>query len=89
MQELTAASGKQLDDYTLERVQDDEEAYLSAGYSQAEAETIASQSLMIPQDSQVKQLKMMLLNFDSTKNVIQRLIAVYKKGNVDSIYACM
>ncbi|MGH7952752.1 MAG: RNA polymerase sigma factor [Limisphaerales bacterium] len=56
VQELTAASGKQLDDYTLDRVQDEEEAYLSAGYSQAEAETIASQSLMLSQDPQVKQL---------------------------------
>ena len=41
VQELTAASGKRLDDYTLDRMQDDEEAYLSAGYSAAEAERIS------------------------------------------------
>jgi hypothetical protein len=41
---------------TTHRVQDDEEAYLSAGYSQAEAETIASQSVTVPQDGQIKQL---------------------------------
>ncbi len=56
VQELATASGKQMDDYTLERIQDDDEAYLSAGYSTAEAETIAHQSLLIPQDSQIKQL---------------------------------
>ena len=56
VQELAAASGKQLDDYTLARVQDDEEAYLSAGYSAAEAERIADSSLMMSQLGQVKQL---------------------------------
>jgi RNA polymerase sigma factor (sigma-70 family) len=56
VQELTAISGKPLDDYTLARVQDDEEAYLSAGYSAAEAERIADSEIMLPQLSQVKQL---------------------------------
>jgi hypothetical protein len=56
IQELAAAAGKQLDDYTLNRVQDNEEAYLSAGYSPAEAERIADSSLMMSQLGQVKQL---------------------------------
>jgi RNA polymerase sigma factor (sigma-70 family) len=57
VQELTAASGKQqFQDYTLDRVEDDEEAYLSAGYSVAEAESISYMSLEIPQLAQVKQL---------------------------------
>jgi len=56
VQELTAASGKGFDDYTLDREQDDEEAYLSAGYSAAEAERIADSCLTLPQLSQVKQL---------------------------------
>lgn len=57
VQELTAASGKpQFQDFTLNRMQDDEEAYLSAGYSVAEAETIASRSLELPYLSDVKQL---------------------------------
>ena len=57
VQELLAASGKQqLEDYTLERVQDDQEAYLSAGYSTAEAARIAMSWLELPQLSQVKQL---------------------------------
>lgn len=46
MQDLIAASSKpQFQDYTLERVQDDEEAYRAAGYSVAEAKTIPSGQL--------------------------------------------
>jgi hypothetical protein len=56
IRELAAASGKQFSDYSLERAQGDQEAYLSAGYSAAEAERIADSWLMIPQDSQVKHL---------------------------------
>jgi RNA polymerase sigma factor (sigma-70 family) len=56
VQELTAASGKQLDDYTMERAQDDEEVYLSAGYSAAEAERIALPWLELPQLRPVKQV---------------------------------
>jgi RNA polymerase sigma factor (sigma-70 family) len=56
IQELAAASGKGFDDYTLARAQDDEEAYLSAGYSAAEAERISDAWLMLPALSQVKQL---------------------------------
>jgi hypothetical protein len=56
IQELAAASGKQGDDYTLDRMQDDEEAYLSAGYSAAEAVGISFPSLDLPQLAQEKQL---------------------------------
>jgi hypothetical protein len=56
VQELAAASGKQFDDYTLDRVQDDEEAYLSAGYSMAEAKAMASMQLSLPALAQEKQL---------------------------------
>ena len=56
IQELTAAAGKSLDDYTLDRVQNDEEAYLSAGYSAAEAKEIGSFGIALPQLSQVRQL---------------------------------
>jgi len=57
VQELVAASGKQqFQDYTLDRAQDDEEAYLSAGYSAAEAERIAMSWLEAPQLVEVKQL---------------------------------
>jgi hypothetical protein len=57
VQELTAASGKpQYQDYSLDRTQVDEEAYLSAGYSAAEAKLIALPWLMVPQFGNVKQL---------------------------------
>lgn len=57
VQDLIAASGKaQFQDYTLERVQDDEEAYRAAGYSVAEAKTIPSMQLLLPQLLQLKQL---------------------------------
>jgi len=57
VQELTAAAGKsQYQDYTQNRVQDDVDAYLSAGYSAAEAKSIALPWLMVPQFSPVKQL---------------------------------
>lgn len=42
VQELVAASGKQqFEDYSAQRVQDNEQAYLAAGYSVAEANAIA------------------------------------------------
>jgi uncharacterized protein YbaP (TraB family) len=42
-----------------------------------------------PLDSQVMELKKIALNFDSVKNVMSDLIAVYKKRNVDSLYSYM
>src|SRR6185436_5872129 len=60
VQELIAASGKQhFQDYTRERMQDDEEAYLAAGYSAAESKTIPGSQLLLPQ---LKQVKMLGLN---------------------------
>ena len=57
VQELAAAYGKpQFQDYTMERVQDDQEAYLSAGYSTAEAAKVSMSWLKLPQLMQVKQL---------------------------------
>jgi RNA polymerase sigma factor (sigma-70 family) len=65
IQELTAAGGKQYDDYSLEREEDDEEAYSSAGYSTPDAETIATQSLIISQDPEIKQLGVDLVSLAS------------------------
>jgi hypothetical protein len=62
VQDLTAASGKSLNDYTLARAQADEEAYLSAGYSAAEAIRISDGWLMVSQLSQVKQLGVNLVD---------------------------
>lgn len=63
VQELLAASSKQqYQDYTQNRVQDDAEAYLSAGYSEAEAKTIALPWLMVPQFGALKQLGVEMIN---------------------------
>ena len=60
VQELVAVSGKQqFQDYTLDRMQDDEEAYLAAGYSVAEARTIP---VSLPQLRQVKDLGLSLVD---------------------------
>src|SRR2546426_590888 len=60
VQELVAVSGKQqFKDYTLDRMQDDQEAYLAAGYSVAEARTIP---VSLPQLRQVKDLGLSLVD---------------------------
>jgi hypothetical protein len=57
VRELEAAFAKpKLQDYWVERVQNTEEAYLSAGYSAAEAKAVALGSLQLPQLAQFKQL---------------------------------
>jgi tetratricopeptide (TPR) repeat protein len=57
VRELAAANAKpKLSDYWVERVQNVEEAYRSAGYSQAEAKAVALSSLQLPQLAQFKQL---------------------------------
>jgi RNA polymerase sigma factor (sigma-70 family) len=56
VQELSAASGKSLDDYSVGRIQDDVEAYLTAGYPMADAEEMGGYGILLPQANQVKQL---------------------------------
>jgi hypothetical protein len=57
VQELNAASAKQpFQDYTMDRIQDDYEAYMSAGYPLAAAETVSARGLLLPQLAQVKEL---------------------------------
>jgi RNA polymerase sigma factor (sigma-70 family) len=58
VQELTAASGKSLDDYNADRVENDAEAYLAAGYSLADAKELAASQLLQPQLAQMKQLSL-------------------------------
>src|ERR1019366_1494990 len=50
------AGGKPFQDYTLNRVQADEEAYMAAGYSIVDAEAQATSKLLLPQLAQFKQL---------------------------------
>jgi RNA polymerase sigma factor (sigma-70 family) len=67
VQELIAASGKQqFQDYTLDRMQNDEEAYLAAGYPIAEAKTIPAWQLLLPQLRQVKDLGVQMVDLASS-----------------------
>jgi cell division protein FtsB len=58
VQEFSTASGKQFNDYTLSRYQDDEEAFLAAGYAEADAKALSSEQLLLPQLAQMKQLNL-------------------------------
>lgn len=42
-----------------------------------------------PLDSQISSLKKTVMNFDSVKNVMTEMIAVYKSRNIDSLYRYM
>lgn len=56
VQALEAAAGKPLDDYTSERIEDDMEAYLAADIPLAEAKELATEQLLLPQLSQLRDL---------------------------------
>jgi hypothetical protein len=57
VQDLSAAAGKsQFQDYSLDFVQNAEEAYRSAGYPEAEAKTVAETSLLLPHLAPLKEL---------------------------------
>ena len=63
LQELQAATGKStFQDYSIDAVQNAEEAYRSAGYSEAEAKSIAAWDLLLPQLSDSKQLSQNLID---------------------------
>ena len=54
--EVQAAAGKPVLDYAIERIDDATDAYLSAGYSDAEATALAMGSLLMPHLAQLKDL---------------------------------
>ena len=57
LQEIATAAGKSgWQDYSLNFVQDAEEAYRAAGYSEADAKSIASTSLLLPHLVELKQM---------------------------------
>jgi hypothetical protein len=57
VQEITAASGKQqFQDYTMDFLQNAEDAYRSAGYSDAEAKSIAATQLLLPDLAELRAL---------------------------------
>lgn len=62
MKELSAAAGKNnYQDYTLSRLQDDEEAYLAAGYTISEAKVAAFSRLGLPHLAQLKELGLQMV----------------------------
>lgn len=66
VKEFAAASGKSFQDYTAERVQDDTEAYLAAGYSLADAKFVAGSQLLLPQLQQTKDLGLDMIDLAKT-----------------------
>ena len=67
VQELIAATGKpQFQDYTLERTQDDDEAFRTAGYPVAQAKLAATMQLLLPQLVQVRELNQEMINLASS-----------------------
>ena len=56
VKEFMAASGKQFDDFSAQRYQDDTEAYLAAGYSAADAKAAAGFNLLLPQLRETRDL---------------------------------
>jgi hypothetical protein len=62
VQELGAAAGRQqFTDYTAERIQNDEEAYRAAGYSEGDAKMAANYGLVLPQLGQMKGLSQQIV----------------------------
>jgi len=68
MRELAGAAGKQFDDYTLKRAEDDVDAYLSAGYPPAEAQVVSSGAVLLPQLATMKQLGLQLVDLANSYN---------------------
>jgi RNA polymerase sigma factor (sigma-70 family) len=67
VQEMAAASGKGgFQDYSTDRMMDDREAYLEAGYSSAEAEISSATQLLLPQLTQVRDLALQLADLSKS-----------------------
>jgi len=62
VQEVQAAATKPIQDYSLDFVQNGEEAYRAAGYSDAEAKMIATSTLLLPQLAEYKQVSVSLVD---------------------------
>jgi RNA polymerase sigma factor (sigma-70 family) len=70
LQDLAAAASKpRLQDYSIERARDDEEAYHSAGRSAMDAKFAASANLLMPHLAQVGELGRNLVEFATTYQV--------------------
>src|SRR3989442_6220191 len=65
VQELLVAVTKPIQDYSLDFVQNGEEAYRAAGYSDAEAKMVATSTLLLPQFAEFKQVTLNLVDLAS------------------------
>ncbi len=67
LQEIATASGKQsFMDYTTDRMVNDNEAYLDAGFSVTDARTLSAAQLLLPQLFDIKDLGLNLLSLAQT-----------------------
>lgn len=67
VQELTAASGKQqFQDYTMDFLQNAEDAYRSAGYSESDAKSIAATQLLLPDLKELRDLGRQMVGLASS-----------------------
>lgn len=67
VEELMAASGKsQFDDYTLDRMQGDEEAFRSAGYPELDTRMAATMGLILPHLIEVRDLSKSLVDLSNS-----------------------
>lgn len=81
VQELIAASGRQgFADYTVERIQADEEAYRAAGYSEADAKMAATWGVALPQLAEMKTL---------AQNMVDLAASYRKAGDENSAQAAL
>jgi hypothetical protein len=81
VQDLMAASGKSgFQDYSGDFVQNAEEAYRAAGYSEAEAKALAACSLPLPQLAQLKRLG---------QNMVELATLYWQSGDESSAQAAL
>jgi tetratricopeptide (TPR) repeat protein len=66
VQELSIAATKPIQDYSLDFVQNADEAYRAAGYSEAEAKMIATSTLLLPQFAEYKGMGINLVELANT-----------------------
>jgi hypothetical protein len=81
VQALIAASNRQgFADYTVERIQTDEEAYRAAGYSEAEAKMAATWGVELPQLAELKKV---------AQNAVDLAASYRKAGDESSAQAAL
>jgi hypothetical protein len=81
VQDLITASARQgFADYTLERIQTDEEAYRAAGYSEADAKMAATWGVTLPQLAEMKAL---------AQNMVALAASYRKAGDQNSAQAAL